>query len=314
MINVSDVLRWYARYGWTSPLGEWGVIHKESRAEMHEALDAHDEAHLERLFEMMQRNSLYFGLVSLPGNNEEEIVRLFPMSVYWRLGAWATVLNEPPSIAARSIERLCASEYGQPLAVQYLKTYITVDTPRFDLYARRILNAIGPHGTAVEIGGGYGGVALQLLRHSPSIKIVLCDLPETLYLAAMWLSRAAPQHDVGWWDERPEAQVLLLPVQDRDRWSGKPDLVFTAHTLSGLDRASIDDLLNWVTRVKPRFIYHDDATEYVKGIWLTDTFTETLASEIVFPAPYELRWKERIPWTGVEDRFCQFFYERGGNA
>jgi len=161
----------------------------------------------------------------------------------------------------------------------------------------------------LEIGGGYGGTALQVLRTEPTTRIVLCDLPETLYMAWYWLSRATDK-TIAWWGEDPHADIVLLPSDELESCTEPVDLVFSAHSLSGMGTEPLARYMGWLEGSRAKYFYHDDVVERRTGVWLTDQFPEILASEFNVPPCYRVAWIERTPWSGLTDRFCEFFYER----
>jgi hypothetical protein len=298
---IVSMIQRHRQYGWSMPVGEWGAIQAEDRKDFRLALNAGNALEIEALLDEMLRGPLSFGLVSVGGDPQNEV----PQMVMWRLALWAKV---SPSV---DIERLRAPDVGSPMTLHVSGSEtvvpVMVDTPRFDCYAQRIIQVL-PTGAVLEIGCGFGGTALQILRGSPGIQVVLCDIPETLYLAGYWLSKSTDR-TVAWWDENPDADVVLLPAHCLEDWTRPVDVVFSAHTFSGLDRASIARYLTWLSGSSARYFYHDDVTETVNGIWLTDRFPEVLASEMV-PEGFTERWREKTPWSGLTDRFCEFFYER----
>lgn len=311
MTVLAQILERYDRYGWSEPAGEWGVIQAEYRTEMRTALDAHDSEALECVLAGMFRGPMAYGLVSAP----DDIEKTLPMELTWRLALWAKVTD------SRDVERLRAPTVGRPLIIGVTPldgdpVPVMPDAMRFDCYARRIWNTITSlacrhvptDGVVLEIGSGYGGVALQLLRCPGSIQTLLCDIPETLYLAHYWLAHAT-DHKVAWWDDDPDASVVLIPDFDLERANVHPDLVFSAHSFSGMDRATIDGYMKWLEGSGARYFYHDDATEKVDGVWMTTEIPEIL--DIKPPARYREVWRESTPWTGLRDRFCEVFYEHG---
>ncbi len=287
----------YARYGWSTPVGEWEVIQRIHRAALREALD---DNYLDDVLADFFRSLLNTGLVSFAADLDRQIM--------WRLALWAKMTD------SRVMSRLAAVPCGSPPVIKINgpnDTFVPImpDTPRFDIYAGRIVRGIGKGATVFEIGGGYGGTALQLLRRDPTACIVLCDIPETLYLAGYWLASAGVS--VSWYDEaHGGTQVGLLPAQELDRWPGSPDLVFASHTFSGLDPASIARYLAWLGTSGAKVFYHDDVLEAVTGPWLTEYFPETVIADIRPPAPFVERWREHTPWTGPDDRFCEVWWER----
>jgi len=52
--------------------------------------------------------------------------------------------------------------------------------------------SVGKLETVLELGSGYGGLARILKLLHPGVRIVMCDLPETLYLCYVYLRRHFP--------------------------------------------------------------------------------------------------------------------------
>ncbi len=303
MTVLDQIIDRHRRYGWSEPVGEWGVIQASYRTEMRAALDARDTTALEGVLSEMFRGSLAYGLTSVP----EDVENTLPMQVTWRLALWAKVTDD------QNVERLRAPTVGSPLVIGATPlggakpVPVMPDAMRFDCYARRIWNGMPIGGTVLEIGSGYGGVALQLLRRPGRMKVLLCDIPETLYLAHYWLAHSTPRK-IAWWDDDPDADVVLIPNFDLSCCGAAPDLVFSAHSLSGMDRETIDRYMVWLEQSGARYFYHDDAVEKVEGVWMTSMFPEIL--DIKPPDCYREVWREHTPWMGLGDRFCEVFYER----
>jgi putative sugar O-methyltransferase len=49
----------------------------------------------------------------------------------------------------------------------------------------------------MEIGGGFGGLARQILRLVPGVRYVGLDLPENVIIQSWYLSRSLPDHRIG---------------------------------------------------------------------------------------------------------------------
>jgi hypothetical protein len=149
----------HARYGWSVPTGEWGLIQSQHRRLLRAALDADNVAALDALLRRMFRGDLAFGLVSMP----RDPATTLPRQVTWRLALWAKTTDAP------DLRRLAAPDIGAPVVI-YADGPDTAPVPlmpdvcRFDTYARRIARVLPPDGTVLEFGGGYGGTALQVLR------------------------------------------------------------------------------------------------------------------------------------------------------
>lgn len=310
---AGDIIERHRMYGWSEPGGEVGAVYDDYRTVFRSALGSGDGVFVEAVLANMMRLPLSTSLTSeprsAPGRSDWEVQLERRGLLAGHLALWVMVSDDA------DVERLRCGNAGNPMLMAIERRSgervpVAVDSFRFDSYAQRIARVIPSFGTVLEIGPGYGGLAIQLLRILPSARIVLCDLPETLYLAGYILDHE-PSIDVAWWDEgNPSANVILLPEKDLEAWTEPIDLVFSAHSLSNMGRVNTARYMDWLERSGPRYFYHDDATKVIGGAWMTDTYPELLASEMGVPSCYVEQWCERIPWTGLDDRFCEFFYER----
>lgn len=292
---LHSILKRYHAFGWSTPEGEWGYIHDRQRVALHQALASGRVGVLQPVLDGMFRNDLSFGLASYP----KDMDRDFALQVTWRIALWCQHTKD------RSPARLDAPRACNPVVLPMEQYHVMIDTPRFDCYAERMADILPDGATVLEIGCGYGGVALQLRRMRSDVRIILCDLPETLYLAGYWLSH---EQEVAWWDASTDAPITLLPSQALEE-SPPVDLVFSAHSLSGMGREAVARYMAWLGHSGARFFYHDDVFEPVVGPWLTAAFPEIPSRDIV-PPGFTEQWRLCRPWGGLGDRFCEFFYER----
>jgi hypothetical protein len=107
--------------------------------------------------------------------------------------------------------------------------------------------AAGEKITVVEIGSGYGGFAYFLTQLVPGVNYWLCDLPESLPVAAMYLAVTRPE---AWRGIYPECQgacdapglvgVANYRFEEFSRKVPKADLVINMLSLSEMPEAQID--------------------------------------------------------------------------
>lgn len=301
-MTAADVIARYRRYGWSATTGEWGMIQEQTRRSFHDALDAGDEQAVGAMLASLFQKPPALGLLSFDhrDDDDETNARLARyMDTNLRLwGGW-------------DVSILRAPDAGAPVCVAVNGIPVMFDTPRHDHYARQIVQLLPEGGTVLEIGGGYGGMALQLQRRSRDIRVVLVDLPETLYLAWYWLDAAGVL--VSWHDTNPHASVVLLPWTDLAEWTGKTDLVFASHSLSEMDAATCAAYVAWIETRKPRWFYHDNATHMVRATGdgestTSELYPETLANQLI-PRGYRKRGERRMDWPLTGNRYCEFLYE-----
>lgn len=293
---ATGIIERYRRYGRSEPGGEWGFLYNTAWTEFHELLEAGDAEALDRAL-----SSRFF---TLCGGIASQVVPDQP-TVRRMIGIWGAMTADFPSpnCGSYSIDPLSPAMDGKVVA--------TMDTPRHDHYAVQILRYLSPGDVLLEIGGGYGGTTLQLLSRSVGIQVVLCDLPETLYLAWFYLT-ATSDRPVSWWDDKPMADVVLVPDFELGSWDGRPRMVFSAHSLSEMPAEVVADYLAWISRAGVQYFYTDNAA-FVgtgPGSLLCESFPEVLMSDLVPPGPYVERWRRQIPWDTEVTRYMEAFYER----
>jgi hypothetical protein len=182
---VDAVLAAYARWGLGAPVsGEWASIRADARTDLHRALANGDRDLLARVLCEPAGRHEWWGLYSeLTGP-----ARISDMAVSWSITCKLAAPLRP-----------MGGEEDLP------------DTPRHDAEAAQL--ATRGHTRILEIGGGYGGMALSLWRRVPALRYVDMDLADTLYLAYAFLAPRLPVGSVVLGYD-PDATVSLVSSHD----------------------------------------------------------------------------------------------------
>ena len=106
------------------------------------------------------------------------------------------------------------------------------------------LKQLGRPARILEIGGGYGALALALRRSLPDNHYVICDLPESLVFSGLYLSLNTS--DVKMYGEEGQERISLLPNYLFETLTGHFDLIINTLSMSEMSEYQI--------------------TEYAKGI------------------------------------------------
>lgn len=296
MSLAEQILERHRRYGRSQLAGQWAEIQSIRRAEYLRLLDAADAPAIDAMLARMFQDHVSFGMVT----NGEDAPRpdIIAAAVnhnrsFWRMATWE---KDESLLAAPDVG-------GWP-------TTIMPDTPRHDHYALQVLNLLPFGGTVLEIGGGYGGFALQMLRRSEHTQVVLCDIPETLYLAWYWLLRANSKCRIAWYDEDRGADVVLLPERELEQWTHPIDVVLAAHSLCEMTAEVAQRYLAWLHPHGVRYFYHESPqfTEAGPG-WAPHVLTDLHCVNLVPPGYKEL-WRAPCFWYGAGGRYWEFLYER----
>lgn len=315
-VTAADIIAAHRRYGRSAPLGEWGAIQDGPRAGLLALLDAGDEAGLAAYLAQMFRTPAMAGLVTLDWRLVRDDTAALHRDMQTALKLW---LQTSPNTSEDLRTLAAPTLYGEPFTVRVLDLDVMVDTPRHDYYARRVHELV-QGGVVVEIGAGYGGFACQLLRaHPKQYRVVLVDLPETLYLAASWLARALPSHQLAWYSDDPDADIVLVPAQEMWQYAVRPQLVFSSHSLSEMAPGVAMDYVRWLGHSRAMWFYHDNAEQVgsatspgPNGLDGTTcaAFPEVTNRNLVPDLNYREHLCGPLHWPNTGCRYREHLYER----
>jgi hypothetical protein len=129
--------------------------------------------------------------------------------------------------------------------------------------AARIRSHVGPCQRIFELGSGYGGLARVLKLLHPEARLVLCDLPDTLYLCWIFLRSHFPNARFETVTDleaatASEADFLLVPAQAVACLSGLSfDVAINTASLSEMTRAACDHYIDLIeNRLRVAYFVH----------------------------------------------------------
>lgn len=232
---VRDVLDAYAQWGLGDAVaGEWGAIRAGPRQTLHAALKDGDEARLaEILFHPIGRgewSGMFTPIACTCGvPNCEHLPGYLQQEMAMRRNILA-LANQP----AREIDPF-------------------PDTIRHDAEAA-LLVAKGHR--IVEIGGGYGGMALALYHRVPALRYVDIDLADTLYLAYGYLASHLPEGAValGFHTFAPISLVPSHAIPDLHPC----DTVCNYRSWSEMGAQAVGAYFHRIQEWAPRWVVHEN--------------------------------------------------------
>jgi putative sugar O-methyltransferase len=116
----------------------------------------------------------------------------------------------------------------------------------------------------LEIGGGFGGLARQLLRAIPDLRYIGLDLPENLVLQAWYLGNAVPASRVEFSSalegaENSSPGAALLPNWAIEHLKlSKLDLVINVRSFGEMTYATLGAYFSQIRRLSPTWIFHEN--------------------------------------------------------
>lgn len=182
--------------------------------------------------------------------------------------AWEESLEHP------NLEELDSPRVGNPWGYVLKNNLLHPAAFEYNFHAHYVDNLLTDVSTPVilEIGGGFGGLAYQLLRFANSARYVGFDLPEKIILQTYYLSCIYPnkkifKYDGSGWPREPENyDVILLPnfllnqVPD-----GFADAVLNFRSLSEMSEETIAEYLKQVDRIGRLYFYHENIYKEKQG-------------------------------------------------
>jgi putative sugar O-methyltransferase len=134
-------------------------------------------------------------------------------------------------------------------------------------YARRLVSAV-PSPVVLEIGGGFSGLAYQLMRNGTDVTYIGLDLPEAIFLQAYYLASTLPHLKIRTFPSAgvritgemlDEYDVILMPnfmLPQID--TGLVDLALNIRSLSEMPAETIAEYLAQLDRISRLFIFHEN--------------------------------------------------------
>ncbi len=272
--------------------GEWKWINENKKPNYIKALQQGNAETLAAILANVFREDASYGFYTYDTDS-------LKTSIISDLNIWREFTEQD------DISSLFMPDVGRAHGITVEGTLIAPFQPRHDYYALKI-KSLGPQ-TILEIGGGYGGLALQLSRRA-NVKYINCDLPETLYVAYYFLKKVGL--NVQWAiDEWPDSQIVFVPT-NRRRMIKKADLVFNGLSFSEMSKKTVDDYFKLINNVwKPRYIFHQNSNVLLFPD--SPRHIEVLARDFPIDKKYREIYRAISPWQGGSGRYREYLYDRG---
>jgi putative sugar O-methyltransferase len=285
------------------------------------ALRQADTQRLKQLFDNYNREGFAIGT----GAGYDDYVRykVSAMARPYVCAVWSAYRDRLLA-KGRTLSRIQHPMIGNPAGVPFDGTILQIDTLRHAYNAATITELLtgAANPTIVEIGGGFGGQAHQLLSSEfhPG-RYLLFDIPEVAAVCSFFLLTALPERRVCLYGEGAvsavagaEYDVGIFPhfaIAELEERS--VDLVFNAHSFAEMNAATCLAYLDVVNHVCRRYFLHinhdtrlvthePDGTRSV-NMPGSDTIPDEGRFRRVHQRPYPLTRPEDRPFRVVEHLF-----------
>jgi hypothetical protein len=162
-----------------------------------------------------------------------------------------------------------------PVGVEWHGRIINWNIARFqrcvaDLYHAGLIGQLllSDSPLIVEIGGGYGGLALQLTRMIPKATYITIDLPEMLFFSGVYLAAHNPHKPIILADDQPRKSlepgpIVLVPNYALHTLSAlKPSLVINMESFPEMTAENVREYLSFFARTLTGLLYTNNVDSH----------------------------------------------------
>lgn len=246
--------------------GEWMWINKRIRRTLIGSLKKFDIDFLSSQLINLFKSKVSYGIVSSTYRNvfkNKKNRKYYISDVLKNISVW----EEFVKLKKKDYNFIHTDKkIGNPYGIIYKKKKILFDTPRHDYYAEKIINILKnkKNPTILEIGGGYGGLLIQLLKRKFNFSYINIDLPETLLISYYYLKRTFGVNIC--LHKNLESSILknkIVYIPYKHDLSIKKinvDLLFNANSFSEMSKKVLYKYFNLINnKIKPEYILHQNS-------------------------------------------------------
>lgn len=242
--------------------GEWKWINDKKRYDYLKVLNDGNARGLADILVNMFQNDASYGIISSDFSELHlfEQKRVLENRIRLDIDTWLELAKNS------QISELNVPNIGNIYGLKLGENLIPIDLPRHDYFAQKINDLVlvcnKNDNVVLEIGGGFGGLPLQLFKHAnKNIKYINCDLPETLYLAYYFLKKIMKKHiklvmDAKDIEIHNNADIFLVPNFMVDLIDIPINIVFNSHSLVEMSKKTRDEYCKQINKWGPDFFYY----------------------------------------------------------
>jgi putative sugar O-methyltransferase len=265
---LSEIIEYYNLYSNPNYFGgTWEWIDKTKRNDLYKTIKKDNLKKINTAFSNFFRNYLSFGLISSHWEKRKDIgwKRKLHSDIYKNLSSWEEFTKK----SNHDYKLLHSNtDVGNPYGLSFKKKIILFDTPRHDYYADKIANLIKKSKNIpiiLEIGGGYGGLAAQLLKRKLKFKYINIDIFNTLPVAYYYLKKnfkidikikkSIKNDDIN------NNNFIFIPYFGQSYWSSNKEisLVFNSNSFSEMGKKTLYKYFNCINnKIKPLYLLHQN--------------------------------------------------------
>jgi len=295
---------------------EWTWINKKKRYHFINFLKKKDYSSISKILVNLFHDQLSYGIISSNANqllNKKNKIK-FASSIIKDYSTWLEFVKEKNN----DLKYLhTKGNIGNFYGLNISNSIIMPDTPRHDYFAKKLIdifqNSIKKKSLLVEIGGGYGGLLLQLLKRNFNQIYLNVDILETLllnyYLLKKFLKRKIIFCDIHKPKKFSKNNIYICTKNYLKTINTNIGVVFNCNSFSEMSLNDINYYFKIIHKKQTNYILHQNSNVllYPKS----KMHIENLASN--FPINkkiYKLIYQCVSPWSSGSGRYREYLYKR----
>ena len=294
--------------------GQWEWINKNIKSNFIRAINSSDINFLSYHLTNFFKSETSFGLISSTYKNvfkNNKTKNIFVSDVLKNISVWEEFVKLKKSDYNLIHEK---KEIGNPYGVMYKSKKIIYDTPRHDYYAYKIINILKhkKNPTILEVGGGYGGLLLQLLKRNFKFSYINVDLPETLLTSYYYLRKKLGINiNLKKKLNISKQKIIFVPYSENffDQ-EVQIDLLFNANSFSEMSKKILSNYFYLINKkIKPKFILHQNSN--INLFPESERHIEIQASEFNIDMKNYIKIFSNVSmFQGGSGRYREYLYKR----
>lgn len=264
----------------------WNPIYEKHMAEIRGAMQSGNASRVKELYGNYFRENLSTGLHGLNFEMVETYMNDDSPPSRDSLEIYLQVIKDNLNLLIRSLDnfeprKLIKPIVGNPYGYYLDENFISVCSEYHFFYSEKIKQLLTSETKprVLELGGGFGGMAVFLSRDIANLTYVGIDLPENMALQAYTLMASFPYKKVLLYGEEKietanldEYDIVLMPNFVIEAFASDYfNLSYNSYSLAEMDAQTIHNYVYQISRVTKNYIYHVNHT-YRPGVVSSDSF------------------------------------------
>lgn len=299
--------------------GDWKWI-SDNKVNIDELFKGNNYNEIDKLYSNFARNFISFGIIS--NGVYEKLIKDEKMMYTLKQNILNDIDTSIELCDIKCINVLDSPRIGNFYGIVKNNVFITPDNIRHYYSAYKINNFICnvKNPTIMEIGAGYGGLLVNLLKsRKDKFCYINVDIRNTLlvfyyyirsYIETEKLNKKIYFSENGNVTDEiiSEFDIILIPSVKHQNITGKIDLVFNSHSLSEMSKQHMEGYFETIHRLNINHIFHVNSIYFP---WKNSDRGHIQISTKDFPISknkYNKIYQCISPWMAGSGRYREYYY------